>query len=86
MVLTNPTYFYQECQVCGRTLRISVRWLGQRLVCQHCGCRFVATDPESSCRESVTALQRANQLLALLDGDGKTAAISGRLSRTRSLT
>lgn len=30
------TYFQQECPECGCSLRIPVRWIGQRVRCRHC--------------------------------------------------
>lgn len=34
--MTVLTYFYQNCPVCGRSMRVQVRWLGQRVRCRHC--------------------------------------------------
>ena len=38
-------FFYQECPVCGRHLRIRVEHLGRELACTHCQGLFVARDP-----------------------------------------
>lgn len=38
-------YYYQECPVCGRQLRIRVDHLGRELACSHCHGLFVARDP-----------------------------------------
>ena len=35
-------FFNQSCPVCGRTLRVRVQLLGQRVYCQHCGGGFTA--------------------------------------------
>lgn len=34
----------EECPVCGRPVEICCEHFGRRLVCQHCGGRFVATE------------------------------------------
>lgn len=39
-------FFYQECPVCGRHLRIRVEHLGRELACTHCQGLFIARDPE----------------------------------------
>ena len=39
-----PAYFYQDCQVCGRSMRIRVEWIGQQVRCGHCGGLAVAED------------------------------------------
>jgi hypothetical protein len=39
-------FFYQECPVCGRHLRIRVEHLGRELACTHCQGNFIARDPE----------------------------------------
>jgi hypothetical protein len=39
-------FFYQECPVCGRHLRIRVEHLGRELACTHCQGNFTARDPE----------------------------------------
>ncbi|WP_425615249.1 hypothetical protein NA78x_005149 [Anatilimnocola sp. NA78] len=38
-------FFYQECPVCGRQLRIRIEHLGRELACSHCQGLFVARDP-----------------------------------------
>jgi hypothetical protein len=40
----HPVCYHQPCPVCGRSLRIGVMLLGQRVYCQHCGGGFIATD------------------------------------------
>ena len=37
--------FYQECPVCGRSLRIAVQLFGRKVECVHCRGEFVAIDP-----------------------------------------
>jgi hypothetical protein len=39
-------FFYQECPVCGRHLRIRLEHLGRELACTHCQGNFIARDPE----------------------------------------
>jgi uncharacterized protein YbaR (Trm112 family) len=39
-------FFYQECPVCGRHLRIRIEHLGKELACSHCQGAFTARDPE----------------------------------------
>jgi hypothetical protein len=39
-------FFYQECPVCGRHLRIRIEHLGKELACSHCQGAFIARDPE----------------------------------------
>lgn len=38
-------FFYQECPVCGRHLRVRVEHLGRELSCAHCHGNFTARDP-----------------------------------------
>jgi len=36
------TFYYQGCPVCGRNLRVPVRYFGRRMSCTHCHGEFVA--------------------------------------------
>jgi hypothetical protein len=36
------TFFYQNCPVCGRGLRISARYFGRQMTCTHCQGEFRA--------------------------------------------
>ena len=36
------TIFYQECPVCGRSLRVPVKYFGREMSCSHCEGIFVA--------------------------------------------
>ena len=36
------TNFYQNCPVCGRSLRIAVKYFGRPMSCAHCRGEFVA--------------------------------------------
>lgn len=38
------TFFYQECPVCGRSLRVAVKYFGKPMLCSHCGGEFRAGD------------------------------------------
>ena len=40
------TVFYQECPVCGRNLRIAVKYFGRPMSCAHCQGEFVAGPPK----------------------------------------
>ena len=66
--MSNPTFFVQECPICGRRLQIRVEYLGRSVVCQHCQGRLVAADPANhrcDCAESANSLiRRADELLA----------------------
>jgi hypothetical protein len=60
------------CPVCARNLRIAADLLGQKVMCSHCGCRFVAR-PDGGRRirpgeaeASDGLLKRAERLLRLL--------------------
>lgn len=44
--------FYQECPVCGRSLRINVQLFGRKVECVHCGGHFVAIDPAAKSPDS----------------------------------
>jgi hypothetical protein len=36
------TVFYQECPVCGRNLRVPVKYFGREMSCSHCEGTFLA--------------------------------------------
>lgn len=36
------TIFYQECPVCGRSLRVNVKYFGREMSCSHCEGTFIA--------------------------------------------
>jgi hypothetical protein len=40
--MTAMTFFYQGCPVCGRNLRVPVRYFGRPMCCTHCQGEFVA--------------------------------------------
>jgi len=61
-------HYYQDCPICGRTLRIRVEYLGRNLACQSCRGHFVASEPSTpvpahSVVPQSHLLDRANQLL-----------------------
>jgi DNA-directed RNA polymerase subunit RPC12/RpoP len=61
-------YFVQECPTCGRTLQVSVEYLGRQVVCQHCHGRFEACDPANAGQKplsdsGIELLRRADRLL-----------------------
>jgi hypothetical protein len=45
-LMSMRNFFYQECPVCGRHLRIRLEHLGKELACSHCQGAFIAQDPE----------------------------------------
>ena len=61
---TVATCFHMECSACGRQLRVHVEHLGRPVACAHCGNRFVATEQTANGRAALSAMQRAEQLLA----------------------
>jgi hypothetical protein len=65
--MPTPTYFVQECPVCGRHLEIRVAYLGKQVVCQHCNGQFQALTPVSGHAGADLArnplMNRAEQLL-----------------------
>ncbi len=66
--MAHSIFYIQECPICGRNLRVRVVYLGKRVVCKHCGSKFLAFDAssgESSSGSSI--LERADQLLATVD-------------------
>jgi len=69
--MSDAVYFHQGCPICGRTLRIGVRLLGQRVYCQHCGGGFRATDPATQPAAgrgpAAHQAERVEQLLAQAD-------------------
>lgn len=73
-----PTYFRQECTVCGRQLQVAVELLGKQVGCRHCGHRFTARDLTagdpglrgSDSRRAESLLERADRLLAQLESGG----------------
>jgi hypothetical protein len=40
--MATVTFFYEACPICGRPLRIDVRYLGRWMLCSHCEGQFVA--------------------------------------------
>ncbi|HET6883319.1 MAG TPA: hypothetical protein VFI31_24430 [Pirellulales bacterium] len=65
--MAEATYFVQECPTCGRRLQIRVEYLGKRLVCQHCHGSLVASDRSVPVYPGFNILQRATELLELVD-------------------
>ena len=49
------TFFYQECPVCGRSLRVPVKYFGRQMSCSHCEGMFLAGKQ----KESADNCQRA---------------------------
>lgn len=40
--MATVTFFYEDCPVCGRPLRVDVRFMGRWVLCSHCEGEFVA--------------------------------------------
>ena len=40
------TFFYQECPICGRSLRVSIKHFGRQMCCTHCHGEFRAGKDE----------------------------------------
>jgi hypothetical protein len=47
------TFFYQNCPVCGRSLRISAKYFGRQMSCTHCQGEFRAGKEELPAAEPV---------------------------------
>ena len=45
--MSPATFFYQECPVCGRSLRVAVKYFGREMACGHCHGEFVARPREN---------------------------------------
>jgi hypothetical protein len=44
--MTAITIFYQQCPVCGRSLRIPTKYFGRQMTCTHCEGEFCAGKEE----------------------------------------
>ena len=64
------THFNTACSVCGRRLLVPIEQMGRTLACGHCGCQFVAADPDSAVHAGPSLLEKADQQLARLRGAG----------------
>ena len=67
--MVDDVCYHQPCPVCGRTLRVGVRFLGRRVYCQHCGGGFVAADPSigGACDDAVRSSERDAAVDRLLE-------------------
>lgn len=72
--MPRSTFFVQECPTCGRNLQVRIELLGKQVVCQHCGARFEACDPDSGTNSpsssGLSLLQRAEELLQSASASG----------------
>jgi hypothetical protein len=50
------TIFYQECPVCGRSLRIPAKYFGRLMSCSHCQGEFVAGKEQMPAEDSDAAV------------------------------
>ncbi|QDU30199.1 hypothetical protein ETAA8_53180 [Anatilimnocola aggregata] len=55
-------FFYQECPVCGRQLRIGVNHLGRELACSHCQGSFIARDPDIAKQQTMPTEEAPDSL------------------------
>ena len=70
------TYFYQECPVCGRSLRVPVQYFGSIMSCSHCSGEFQAVGGEqsmSAISEEGLLSERGTEFLPSLDTLGLSA-------------
>jgi hypothetical protein len=44
--MSSTTIFYQACPVCGRSLRVPVKFFGRPMSCSHCHGEFVAGEDQ----------------------------------------
>ena len=60
------TIFYQKCPVCGRNLRVQVKYFGRPMSCTHCEGEFIAGQEEvqASLTEDTSIVPSVNELLA----------------------
>ena len=58
------TIFYQECPVCGRSLRISVKHFGRQMCCTHCQGQFIAGKGEIAPGSPGNAVAESPSVLA----------------------
>jgi hypothetical protein len=59
------TVFYQECPICGRNLRIAVKYYGRPMSCAHCEGEFIAGKDHDrhEAEEKASVLPSLNGLL-----------------------
>ena len=76
--MADNVYFVQECPTCGRNLQVRVKYLGKKVVCQHCAATFEACDPSSGAyppmESSLSLLNRADELLQAATSSTKLGA------------
>ena len=86
--MPTSTYFVQECSTCGRNLQVRVEYLGKKVVCQHCGARFVASDqPECDLHSDsgISLIDRADELIRQSGINLARAASSGQFESTSNV-
>lgn len=67
--MAESPHFVRECPTCGRSLRISVEYLGRQVMCQHCRGSFLACDATSRPAGETSRsglLERADELIHLV--------------------
>ncbi|MDO4575916.1 MAG: response regulator [Planctomycetia bacterium] len=74
--MTSQATFTQKCPICGRRLRVQVRYLGMTLTCQHCQGRFVAKDSSSIWDDEMEDVRVENVLHRLEDDLEKSGILS----------
>ena len=58
------TFFYQNCPVCGRGLRISAKYFGRQMTCTHCQGEFRAGKEEMPVGAEVTEARLPTSLIS----------------------
>src|SRR5438128_1714265 len=46
VTMSATTIFYQECPICGRSLRVPAKYFGRLMSCSHCQGEFLAGKEE----------------------------------------
>jgi len=79
-MIKHGPHIVEECPVCGRPVAICRAYLGRRVVCQHCGGEFVATEDGDRAPEWMEKcdrlLEAADRMLA--ERSERQAAPDGR--------
>jgi len=74
------TIFYQNCPVCGRSLRISVKHFGRQMSCTHCQGEFRAGKDELAPKEHLAVAAEPPYPLPITRGTPQLGEALGRSS------
>jgi len=69
------TSFYQNCPVCGRSLRIAVKYFGRPMSCAHCRGEFLAGREEMAARSLLPIETRLPMAADLVSAAGNCGAV-----------